>query len=525
MCKLEIEKRKDMLTKYKKMKNIKTSKYFNRGISVREKKASHILLLLTIACLFACKTSNEKMQVADITPCLVIPNENQIRYHKQEIIGFVHFTINTFTSKEWGFGDESPSLFNPSELNTDQWAEVAKAAGMKTLMLTAKHHDGFCLWPSKYTEHSVKKSPYKNGKGDVVKEFVESCRKQNIAVGLYLSPWDRNHAAYARPEYIKYYRNQLTEILTNYGEVVEVWFDGANGGDGYYGGANEIRHISPDYYDWDSTFALVHKLQPKAVFFNDFGEARWIGNERGIAGETNWAKINRNNAAIGSADREYINSGDPHGKDWSVGECDVSIRPNWFYHKKEDTLVKTPQYLVDLYYKSVGRNAVLLLNIPPDKRGLFHENDVANLKEFKSIIDETFSNNLAKNKKATASSTRLNHAKFNAINTIDDNTDTYWATDDSITTAAIIIDLGEEKEFDRIMLQEPIRFGQRVEKFAVAIQINNEWKKIAQATTIGYKRILRFETVKASKIKIQINQSQYNPAIANIGVYKASNRE
>jgi alpha-L-fucosidase len=244
-----------------------------------------------------------------------------------EMIGFIHFSINTFTDKEWGYGDESPELFNPSSLDAEQWARAAKEAGMKQLILTAKHHDGFCLWPSAYTEHSVKNSPWKNGQGDLVKEFTEACRHHGLKAGLYLSPWDRNHKDYGTPEYLDYYRNQLTELLSNYGEISEIWFDGANGGDGYYGGANEIRKIDRGtYYDWDNTFNLVYSLQPEIIIFSDAGPGcRWIGNEHGIAGETNWSTINGDSLTIGGSDQAYLNTGDPNGPDWIPGECDVSI--------------------------------------------------------------------------------------------------------------------------------------------------------------------------------------------------------
>lgn len=482
-----------------------------------------IFLFAILASIFSCTPE----EVADITPNDVSPSEQMIQYQEMELIGFIHFTVNTFTDKEWGFGDESPSIFNPTELDTDQWARVAKEAGMKELILTAKHHDGFCLWPSKYTEHSVKNSPYKNGKGDIVGELVKSCKKYGLKVGLYLSPWDRNHKDYGRPEYLTYYRNQLTELLTEYGEITEIWFDGANGGDGYYGGANEERRIDREtYYEWDSTFALVKKLQPNISIFSDAGpDVHWIGNEHGFAGETFWSTINRDELIIGTSKTDYLNSGDPNGKDWVVGQCDVSIRPGWFYHAAQDSLVKTAQHLVDIYYKSVGRNALLLLNLPPDQRGLIHEKDIEALKEFRAIIDETFSQNLAKGGKASANNIRLHHKKFSPKNTLDENPDTYWTTDDNILPAELTLTLPEKKEFDRILIQEPIAYGQRVSKFKIEVKSGNEWENVFEGTTIGYKRIIRINPVSTSEIKLTILEANNTIAISNLGLFKASEKE
>ena len=347
--------------------------------------------VIAITCALALSTTTES-SAQPLAPLKVVPSYEQQAYQQLETIGFIHFSINTFTGKEWGYGDESPALFNPTALNAEQWVIAAKEGGLKELILTTKHHDGFCLWPSAYTEHSVKNSPYKNGKGDVVREFVDACHKHGMKVGFYLSPWDRNHADYGKPEYITYYKNQLTELLTQYGKVDEMWFDGANGGDGYYGGARESRTIDREtYYQWETIFNLVKKLQPGILIFSDAGpDIRWVGNEHGYAGETFWSTIDKSKLVIGASDSDYLNVGDPNGNAWLIGQCDVSIRPGWFYHPEQDTMVKTPLQLVDLYYKSVGRNGVLLLNLPPDKRGLIHETDVASLKAYKSIIDSTF---------------------------------------------------------------------------------------------------------------------------------------
>ncbi|MDZ7317443.1 MAG: alpha-L-fucosidase [candidate division KSB1 bacterium] len=479
------------------------------------------LLLLSALLLLAAK------EPADIPPMPVVPTPQQIAYQKMELIGFIHYTVNAFTDKEWGFGDESPDIFNPSELDARQWVEVAKSGGMKQLILTAKHHDGFCLWPSAYTEHSIKNSPYKNGRGDIVGELAAACREAGLRLGLYLSPWDRNHAAYGRPEYITYFRNQLTELLTSYGEISEVWFDGANGGDGWYGGANERRTIDrATYYDWPTTWALVRRLQPNALIFSDAGpDIRWIGNESGIAGETNWSTLDRSRVVVGEADQAYLNTGEPNGPHWVVGECDVSIRPGWFYHASEDDKVKTPQQLVELYYLSVGRNGTLLLNLPPDRRGLIHEKDAASLREFRSILDETFRIDLAAGKKVRASSQWQKHAKFAPGNVTDGDADSYWAANPRDPQPTLTVDLGRPTTFDRILLQEPIRLGQRISRFSVEGLVDGKWQKLAEGTTIGYKRLLRIEPVTVQRLRLVILGSKAVPAVSNFGLYKASPRE
>ena len=458
----------------------------------------------------------------EIKPMAVVPSPQQLAYQEMEMIGFIHFTINTFTDKEWGYGDESPQLFNPLNLDVEQWAKTAHDAGMKQLILTAKHHDGFCLWPSEYTEHSVKNSPWKNGQGDLVREFVDACRKYGLKVGLYLSPWDRNHEDYAKPDYITYYRNQLTELLTNYGEISEIWFDGANGGDGYYGGANEIRKIDrKTYYDWDSTFKLVKSLQPDIIIFSDAGPGcRWIGNEHGIAGETNWSTIKGDSLFIGASKQAYLNTGDPEGTDWIVGECDVSIRPGWFYHQTQDDQVKSLDDLINIYYGSVGRNGLLLLNLPPDQRGLIHENDVQRLKEFSAFIKETFDKNLAMNKNASAGNYRGNMDLYHPDKMLDQDKNTYWATDDDVIKSSVEIDLGEVAQFDLIVLGEFIELGQRVTSFTVEAIHDDHWHTIAEGTTIGYKRILKVRKTKTNKLRLNILDAKSCPLISSFELFE-----
>ena len=317
----------------------------------------------------------------------------------------MHFTVNTFTDKEWGYGDEPESVFAPTALDARQWARVAREAGMKGLILTAKHHDGFCLWPSAFTEHSVKRSPWREGKGDVVAEFVKACRAEGLLVGLYLSPWDRNHAEYGRPAYLDYYRAQLRELLSNYGELFEVWFDGANGGDGYYGGARETRRIdNRTYYQWPDTWSLVRQLQPGAVMFSDAGpDVRWVGNEKGLGFETTWYGLDRQSTYPGDpAYAKTLAMGRIDASDWVPPEVDVSIRPGWFYHPAEDDKVKSVDQLMEIYYASVGRGTTLLLNVPPDRRGLFHETDVERLRGLRQAIDRTFRRDVAREARATS---------------------------------------------------------------------------------------------------------------------------
>jgi alpha-L-fucosidase len=450
-----------------------------------------------------------------------VPSDNQMRWQEMEYYSFLHFSLNTFTDQEWGGGDEDPRLFNPKELDCRQWAHVCKEAGMKGIIMVVKHHCGFCLWPSKYTEFSVKNSPWKDGKGDVVRELADACQEYGLKLGIYLSPWDRNSAVYGKPEYITYFRNQLTELLTNYGPIFEVWFDGANGGSGYYGGARETRRIDrKTYYDWQNTYKLIRKLQPDIVIWNDGGDRgdlRWVGTEAGFVGETNWSLLN----ATGDVPEEMLRYGVENGNVWVPGEVNTSIRPGWFYHTNEDNRVKTLPQLMNTYYSSIGRNGTLLLNFPIDTRGLIHENDEKAALQFASMVKETFAVNLAANKKVQASNVRGNSNEFGADKVTDSNKDTYWATDDDVTTASITIDLGKPTSFNRFLVQEYIRLGQRVKAFTVEALIDGTWKELVKATTIGYKRILLFPTVTATQVRFNITDSKSCPVISNVGIYNA----
>jgi len=439
-----------------------------------------------------------------------------------EFYGFIHFTINTFTDKEWGYGDESPSLFNPTAFDAEQIASVAAAAGMKGLILTCKHHDGFCLWPSKYTEHSVKNSPWRNGRGDVVKEIAAACRKYRLKFGIYLSPWDRNHKDYGRAEYLTYFRNQVRELLTSYGPIFEIFFDGANGGDGYYGGARETRKIDRDtYYDWPTTWNLVRSLQPDACLFSDAGpDVRWVGNERGIAGDPSWSTINTEDFAPGRADEARLNRGDRPGSHWVPPECDVSIRPGWFYHANEDSRVKSAATLIDLYYLSVGRGGSFLLNLAPDRRGQIPDTDVQALREFRHILNSTFGVDYAQGARVTASNTRGNgEREFSPRNVIDRRRETYWTTDDEVKTPELILDLNREQTFNVVRVREYLPLGQRVEAFAIDIWKNNEWQKFANGTSIGSCKLVRGKSVTTSKARFRITEAPVCPAISELALF------
>jgi len=452
-----------------------------------------------------------------------IPTERQLRWHEMEYYGFVHFTVNTFTNKEWGYGDEKPAVFNPTDLDPKQWAEVARKAGLKGLIITAKHHDGFCLWPSKYTEHSVKNSPWKKGKGDVLAELSAACKANGLKMGVYLSPWDRNHPDYGKPAYIKYYRNQMQELLTNYGDIFEVWFDGANGGNGYYGGARETRRIDRrTYYDWPTTQKLVRKLQPNAVMFSDGGpDIRWVGNENGKGSTTNWATLRREEFAPGIGKAQALGHGQRDGKYWVPAEVDVSIRPGWFYHARQDRRVKTVKQLEDIYYNSVGNGCNLLLNIPPDKRGRFHETDCARLIAFRKRLDATFKVDLAKGKKVAASNTRGNDPQFAATKLTDGDRNTYWAADNDVRTATLTIAFEKPTAINRVRIQEYIQLGQRIEGFTITACVNGKWQELAKGTTIGPRRILRTKTVQASKVRLNITASRACPTLSTFEIYRA----
>ena len=467
---------------------------------------------------------SEVNEIAPPKPVLPVPSPAQMNWHQMELLAFVHFTTNTFTNKEWGFGDEDPSIFNPTEFDADQWMTTLKNAGFEGVILTAKHHDGFCLWPSEYTEHDIASSPYKDGNGDIVKEVSEAARKHDMKFGIYLSPWDRNRADYGEESYIEYYRNQLEEIFTNYGPIFEMWFDGANGGDGYYGGANETRTIDREtYYDWPTTIDMVRELQPEpmVLFFSDAGpNIRWVGNEHGYVNETNWNTINNDTLYAGKAGiTDLLATGSEDGKKWIPAEVDVSIRPGWFYHPEENNQVKSPEKLFEIYMTSVGRGSNLLLNVPPDRRGLIHENDVAVLEEWRTMLDEAFNTNLAEGAEVSANSYRGELNIYHPNNLTDGDSETYWTTGNDISVGTLEVDLGDEKEISYVMLQEYIPLGQRIRAFSIEAQVNDEWQNIADGTTIGYKRILDLNPITTNRIRINIDSAKSSPILSNLEVY------
>jgi alpha-L-fucosidase len=437
---------------------------------------------------------------ASLVPYGTLPSPRQIRHHAREFYGFVHFTINTFTDKEWGFGDESPALFDPSDFDAAQIVGAAADAGMAGLILTCKHHDGFCLWPTATTTHSVKSSPFRDGNGDVVREISDACREAGIAFGVYLSPWDRNNPLYGTPDYVtEIYRPQLRELLTNYGPLFEVWFDGANGGDGYYGGARETRKIDPStYYRWDETWEIVRELQPDAVMFSDAGpDVRWIGNENGIAGDPCWSTLILGNTVPGVADRDQLNRGDRNGDTWLIPECDVSIRPGWFWHASEEDRVRSGKNLVDLYFQSVGRSATFLLNLTPDRRGRVPHQDIASLRTLKSHLSATFARNLAHD--AT-----IEPAPKEGLHTVR----TVTLTLPSPITANVL------------QLREDLRFGQRVDSWALDAWQNDTWETLLTAEAIGAQRLVRFAVVTAARFRLRITGSPVDqPALSEIALF------
>lgn len=467
----------------------------------------------------------------DLQLTKIVPTKRQIEIQQMEFYGFVHFTVNTFTGKEWGDGTEDPAIFNPTKLDALQWAQAAKDGGMKGLLLTCKHHDGFCLWPSAYTEHSVKNSPYRGGKGDVVKELSDACRTVGIKFGVYLSPWDRNNENYGTGKpYNDYFVNQLTELLTNYGEIFTVWFDGACG-EGANGKVQE--------YDWDRYYAVIRELQPGACITVVGPDVRWCGNEAGSTRECEWSVV-----PTTASDKEKIAANsqqedneefrkqtmDAEERDlgsrerlrgvknliWYPAEVDVSIRPGWFYHEEEDDKVRSLENLKDIYLRSVGGNTTLLLNIPPDTRGLFHENDVKRLKELGDFLRKDFADNLVGQAKLQAAPFKEGHAVENVR---EDNYDTYFCTDDWDTEAEIRIKWSGHKKLSYLVMKEMIPLSQRVERFSVSYRKKEKEELFMNGTTIGYKKIVPLEGMVTDELIIRIEDSRVAPTLAFLGVY------
>ncbi|MCU0356537.1 MAG: alpha-L-fucosidase [Cyclobacteriaceae bacterium] len=460
-----------------------------------------LFLLIMIVSFGACKPSV-------LEPYGATPSASQLDWHDLNYYMFIHFGPNTFTNVEWGHGDEDPKVFNPTALDCRQWAATAKQAGMKGIIITAKHHDGFCLWPSAYSTHTVRESAWKNGQGDVLRELSDACREYGLKFGVYLSPWDRNHPQYGTPEYNQVFVNMLGEVLGNYGEVFEQWFDGANGE-----GPNGKRQE----YDWVLFNNTVYKHQPNAIIFSDGGPGcRWVGNERGYAGETNWCTLNADSVFPGFPNYEELTPGHEDGTHWVPAECDVSIRPGWFYSPDTDDKVKSLEALMDIYYGSIGRGGNLLLNIPVDRRGLIHPNDSIRLMEFREAIDKAFADNLVKNATIKASFSKRGYP---AENLLDENNRTYWAADSG--NASLEIQFPSPITLNTLLVQEGIEYGQRVKAFAIDVWKDGQYQEVEQQTTIGYKRIIRFETQETDHIRIRILESKASPILAGISAYLA----
>ena len=459
-------------------------------------------------------------------PFGALPSANQLAWHRLETYAFLHFTVNTFTDREWGHGDEDPSIFQPSDFDADAIVEDLQRAGMKAVILTCKHHDGFCLWPTATTEHCIRNSSWRGGKGDVVREISEAARRHGLKFGVYVSPWDRNNLHYAQPEYLDTYHAQITELLTNYGPVFEVWFDGANGGDGYYGGAREKRSIDKNYYEWPKIFALVHRLQLEAVIFQEGGDIRWVGNEKGFAGETCWATYSISTAKDdmhASADgRDTLTTGTRLGDRWMPAECDVSIRPGWFYHAQEDAAVRTADNLLNLYFESVGRGASLLLNFPPDRRGRIGQKDAAAAQEFHQRLESLFRRNLAAEATLRCSNVRGRSQRYGAHALVDGDWTTYWATDDAVHTPEVVAEFHAPVDVGVVRLREAIALGQRIGAVEVDAWQQGSWITVGKAASIGACRLIRLDNpVQTQRLRLRITDSPVAVALSELGVYPA----
>ncbi|MFH1571170.1 MAG: alpha-L-fucosidase [Gemmatimonadota bacterium] len=453
----------------------------------------------------------------------VKPTPQQRAWQELEQIAFAHFGVNTFTDREWGDGREDPAVFDPAALDADQWVDACRQGGMGLLILTAKHHDGFCLWPSDLARHSVAASPWRQGKGDVVGEVARACRAGGLKLGLYCSPWDRHEASYGTDQYNDFFTGQLRELLTRYGEVTEVWFDGACGE-----GPNGRRQV----YDWPRYYETVRQLQPDAVIAICGPDVRWVGNESGLAREDEWSVLPTPEAERPEVAPNFQGH-DAQAKDlgslerlagaerlvWYPAECDVSIRPGWFYHASQDLQVRSMESLLDIYYRSVGRNSVLLLNVPPDQRGLFHENDVERLGQWRAALERTFGRDLARGARATATSSAPGSDPRLAV---DGRRDTWWQAPPEQTSAVLELDLGEPQLFDRLELAEPIQQGQRLDGFRLEAWHGGQWKPVAAARAVGYRRLDRFGAVRARRVRLAIEAARAEPALTTFALYQST---
>lgn len=492
-------------------------------------KMRHILIVLTVSLIATQAGAAEPPK-----PYGATPTPRQLAHQEMEMYAFCHFTVDTFTGRQWGTGGESETAFNPTAFDANQIVGALKAGGLTGVVLTCKHHDGFCLWPSKFTEHSVKNAPWKNGQGDVVAEFAQACKNADMKFGVYLSPWDRNYPEYGRPGYITYYRNQLRELLTGYGPIFEVWFDGANGGTGYYKGTvgpvesqdvNERRNIdAATYYQWPATWQLIRKLQPNANIFSDAGpDCRWVGNEDGWSPDPCRATIDYvPNEAPGHIidGNNKLGPGILGGKTWCPAEVDVSIRPGWFWDASENGKVRSPENLMQIYLNSVGHSATLILNVPPDRRGILYENDVESLRQFGEHLRATFATNLADGAKPYASNIRGGDTReYDTQKLLDDDRWSAWVTDDSVTTPEVTFELSGQKTFNLIRLREDIRLGLRIQGVAVDVWQDGAWKEIAKAESIGACHLWRVPKTTTGKVRIRVTKSPVCPALSDFGLF------
>ena len=468
--------------------------------------------------------------VAPPKPYGVLPSPRQLAWHEMEMYCLIHFGVDTYTDKEWGYGDEDPKLIDPVDFDAGQIVGAAKAGGFRGVVIVAKHHDGLCLWPTKTTEHNITKSLWKGGHGDMVREYQQACQQLGMKMGLYCSPWDRNNAQYGTPAYVKTYRAQIKELYTGYGPLFMSWHDGANGGDGYYGGTRELRKIDrTTYYGWDTTWALVRRLQPGAVIFGDIGpDVRWVGNEEGHAGTTCWATYTPEAPDAGKQPANGYNKyweateGTRNGKFWLPAECDVPLRPGWFYHEAQDGQVKSPYQLLDLYYQSVGRGADLDLGLAPNRKGVLDQHDVASLKGFGDLLRQIFSVNLARGASFEASNIRGGDVRsYGPARLVDGDRYSYWATDDAVKQADLVADLGKQVTFNVIRLRENIKLGQRIDSFALDAFADGGWKLIGSGTSIGANRLVRLQqNVVTNKVRLRIVGAAACVALSDFGLFR-----